>query len=161
MYSWLDILCFGSRSPTTSGCVLKSIHLQGLPNIENVIKIWSRTEQTFALKFSQPIPISTHHCVCECVCVRVCTSTRTPSCPTLCVPLDCSLPGSSVCGIFQTRIRELVAISFSRGSSQPRDRTYVSCLPHWQVGSLPAEPLGKPWATRDAHCGSFTEIWNP
>ena len=122
---------------------------------------WSRTEQTFALKFSQPIPISTHHCVCECVCVRVCTSTRTPSCPTLCVPLDCSLPGSSVCGIFQTRIRELVAISFSRGSSQPRDRTYVSCLPHWQVGSLPAEPLGKPWATRDAHCGSFTEIWNP
>ena len=39
------------------------------------------------------------------------------SCPTLCNPMDCSLPGSSVHGIFQTRILEWVAISFSRGSS--------------------------------------------
>ena len=48
-------------------------------------------------------------------------------CPTLCDPMDCSLPGSSVHGIFQARIMEWVAISFSRGSSQPRDRTQVSC----------------------------------
>ena len=46
--------------------------------------------------------------------------------PTLCDPMDCSLPGSSVQGIFQARILEWVAISFSRGSSQPRDRTQVS-----------------------------------
>ena len=45
------------------------------------------------------------------------------SCPTLCDPMDCSLPGSSAHGIFQTRVLEWVAISVSRGSSQPRDLT--------------------------------------
>ena len=49
------------------------------------------------------------------------------SCPTLCDPMDCSPPGSSVYGIFQARVLEWVAISFSRGSSQPRDRTQVPC----------------------------------
>ena len=53
-------------------------------------------------------------------------SSVTQSCPTLCDPMDCSLPGSSVHGIFQARILEWVAISFSRGSSQPRDRSRVS-----------------------------------
>ena len=48
------------------------------------------------------------------------------SCLTLCEPMDCSLPGSSVHGIFQARVREWVAISFSRGSSQPRDQTRIS-----------------------------------
>ena len=42
----------------------------------------------------------------------------TQSCPTLCDPIDCSLPGSSIHGIFQTRILEWVTISFSRRSSQ-------------------------------------------
>ena len=42
--------------------------------------------------------------------------------------MDCSLPGSSVHGIFQARVLEWVAISFSRGSSWPRDRTWVSCI---------------------------------
>ena len=50
------------------------------------------------------------------------------SCLTLCDPIDCSLPGSSVHGILQARILEWVAISFSRGSSQPRDQTQVSCI---------------------------------
>ena len=50
----------------------------------------------------------------------------TRSCPTLCDPVGCSLPSSSVHGILQARILEWVAISFSRGSSQPRDRTRVS-----------------------------------
>ena len=50
----------------------------------------------------------------------------TQSCPILCDPMDSSLPGSSVHGIFQARILEWVAISFSRGSSQPRDWTQVS-----------------------------------
>ena len=43
------------------------------------------------------------------------------SCPTLCDPIDCSLPGSSVHGIFQARVLEWIAISFSRGSSQSRN----------------------------------------
>ena len=41
----------------------------------------------------------------------------TQSCPTLCDPMDCSLPGSSIHGIFQATVLERVAISFSRGSS--------------------------------------------
>ena len=50
--------------------------------------------------------------------------------------MDCSLPGSSVHGISQARIPEWVAISFSRGSSKPRDQTHISFigrhrLPHW------------------------------
>ena len=49
-------------------------------------------------------------------------------CPTLCDPTDCSLQGSSVQGIFQAIVLEWVAISFSRGSSQPWDRTWVSCI---------------------------------
>ena len=48
-------------------------------------------------------------------------------CPTLCNPVDCSPPGSSVHEISQARIVEWVAISFPRGSSQPRDQTLVSC----------------------------------
>ena len=48
------------------------------------------------------------------------------SCPTLCDPLDCSLSGSSVHGIFQARVLEWIAIAFSRGSSQPGNRTPVS-----------------------------------
>ena len=46
----------------------------------------------------------------------------------LCNPMDCSPPGSSVHGILQASIQEWVAISFSRGSSQPRDLTRVSCI---------------------------------
>ena len=54
--------------------------------------------------------------VCECVCAQ--------SCLTLCDLMDCnSLPGSSVHGIFQARIVEWVVISYSRGSSRPRDQT--------------------------------------
>ena len=48
------------------------------------------------------------------------------SCPTLCDPMGCSLPAFSVHGIFQARILEWVAISFSRRSSRPRDWTWVS-----------------------------------
>ena len=50
--------------------------------------------------------------------------------------MDYSPPGSSVLGIFQARILEWVAMPFSRGSSQPRDRTrvsYVSCIGRWVV----------------------------
>ena len=55
--------------------------------------------------------------------------------------MDCSLPGSSVHGISQARILEWVAISFSRGSSPPRDQIHVSCLAG-RVFTM--EPPGKP-----------------
>ena len=50
------------------------------------------------------------------------------SCPTLCHPVDFSSPGSSVHGIPQARTLEWVAISFSTGSSRPKDRTWVSYI---------------------------------
>ena len=53
--------------------------------------------------------------------------------PTLCNPSDCSLPGSFLHGIIQARILEWVAISSSRGSSWPRDRTCVSCTDRWML----------------------------
>ena len=50
------------------------------------------------------------------------------SCPTVCGPMDCTQRGSSLHGIFQARILEWVAISYSRGFSWLRDRTLVSCI---------------------------------
>ena len=50
------------------------------------------------------------------------------SCPTLCDPMDCRLPGFSSHGIFHARVLEWVAISSSRGSSWTRDRSQVSCI---------------------------------
>ena len=67
------------------------------------------------------------------------------SCLTLYDPLDCSPPGSSVHGIFQTRIMEWVAISFSRGSSQLGDQTQVSCI---------ADVFFSDWDTREAQYGT-------
>ena len=63
---------------------------------------------------------------------------------TLCNPMDCKLPGSSVHGIFQARILEWVTISASRGSSQPRDRNpHLWCLLHWHADSLLTALPGK------------------
>jgi len=69
-------------------------------------------------------------------------------CRTLCDPIDCSPPGSSVHGILQARILQGVAMPFSRGSrvgsSQPRDQTCIfSPFLHWQMGSSPLAPPGK------------------
>ena len=50
------------------------------------------------------------------------------SCPTLCKPMDCNLPGSTVHGILQPRILERVAKLSSKGSSQSRDRNFISCV---------------------------------
>ena len=49
-------------------------------------------------------------------------------CLTLCDPMDWSLPASSVCGILQAVVLKWIAVSYSRGSSQPRDRTQVTCI---------------------------------
>jgi len=64
------------------------------------------------------------------------------SCPSLCNPVDYSLPGSFMHGILQARILEWVAISFSRGSSRPRDQTPVS--PALTGEFFTTEPPGKP-----------------
>ena len=61
--------------------------------------------------------------------------------------MDSSLPGSAILGIFQARILEWAAISFSRGSSQPRDRTRVSCI---------ADRRFTVWATM---LSRFSPVW--
>ena len=66
------------------------------------------------------------------------------SCLTICYPMDYSLPGSSVHGIFQARILEWVDISFSRGSFWPRVQTWVSCSSCIAGRFFTAEPSGKP-----------------
>ena len=58
-----------------------------------------------------------------------------------CNPMDCSPPGSSVHGISQARIQEWVAISFSRGSFQPRNWTHISSTGRWVLYH---------WTTREA-----------
>ena len=76
-------------------------------------------------------------CVCVCVCMLV-----PQSCPTLWDSMNYSLPGSSVHGILQARTLDLVAIPFSRESSQPRDYwTQVSCI---------AGRFFNVWVTREA-----------
>ena len=74
-------------------------------------------------------------------------------CPTLCNPMDCSPPGSSVHGISQARTLEWVATPFSRGSSQPRDQTPVS---------YPAGRFFTIWATREAPVEPSAKLkWGP
>ena len=70
-------------------------------------------------------------CVCVCVCVLV-----AQSCLTVCNAMDYSPTSSSVHGILQSRILEWVAVPFSRGSSRPRDQTWI-----WQIYSLLSEPM--------------------
>ena len=73
--------------------------------------------------------------------LKVKVKVKSLSCVRLFDPIDCSLPGSSVHGIFQARVLEWVAISFSRGSSRPRDPTHVSCIAR---GFFTTDPPGKP-----------------
>ena len=80
-------------------------------------------------------PIWLEH-VCVCLVAQLCL--------TVCNPLDCSPPGFSVHGIFQAKILEGIAISFSKGSSWPRDWTYVSCI-SWIGGRFFTH-----WAIREA-----------
>ena len=91
---------------------------------------------TFVLK-----DVYTCVCVCLCVCIYLLNmyintyisfiymwSEVAQSCSTLCDPMDCSLSGFSIHGIFQARVLKWIAIYFSRGPSQPRNRTRVSWL---------------------------------
>ena len=82
----------------------------------------------------------------ECVCVCVCARAHAKSlqlCPSLCDPVDYSLPGSSVHGILQARILEWVAIPSSRGSSWLRDWTRVSCSSCFEGRFFTSEPPKK------------------
>ena len=91
---------------------------------------------------------------CSAMCLSVCCYLVTKSYPKGCDPGDCSPPGSSAHGILQARILEWVAMSFSRGSSRPRDWTCVSCIGRWilycwatrEVPRIKQSFITKPWA---------------
>ena len=98
--------------------------------------------QTFLVYLSSPCVNEFWNCMtipCVCVCMCMCSVARL--CPTLWGPMDYRLPGSSVHGILQTRILEWVDYPSSRGSSQPRNWTGVSCV---------AGRFFSSWATREA-----------
>ena len=78
-------------------------------------------------------------CVCACMYMNV-YSEAAQLCLTLCDPVDCSLPGSSIHGILQARILEWVAISFSRDHPNPGIKPGSPAL---QADALPSEPPGK------------------
>ena len=109
---------------------------RGFRHPEEELGMWARKERCFLdveadSSGQQTLAtdiISVCVCVCVCVCARACTRMCTQLCPTLCHSLDCSPPVSSIQGILQTRILEWVAVSFSRGSSWPRDLSYFSCI---------------------------------
>ena len=89
------------------------------------------------------------------------------ACLTLCNPMHCSPPGSSVHGIFQARILEWVAISFSRESSHHRNRTQVSCIAGsfftlWSTRCFahsPNLPSGKKTLRDNVTCNRGTYYW--
>ena len=82
--------------------------------------------------------------VCVCVCAHACVCSVAQSCPTLCNPMDCNPPGSSVHGIFQARIQEhchslLQEIFLTQGLN-----SRLLSLLHWQAHFLPLSCLGNP-----------------
>ena len=81
------------------------------------------------------------------------------SCPTLCDPMNCNPPGSSVHGIFQARTLQWVAVPSSKGSSQPRDQTSVSCISY--VSCIGRQILYH-WTTREGHKSfNFCQVYRP
>ena len=89
------------------------------------------------------------------------------SCPTLCDPLNCSLPGSSILGILQARIPEWAAMPSSRGSSQPRDGTHISyvsfigrwILYHWAIREAPSYLVGSKRSSKYECLNPTVMIW--
>ena len=110
-------------SPTPRACSewCQLSHSCHLPNSSSVVP-FSSCPQSFPE--SRSFPMSQFFTVSEVAQLR----------PTLCDPMDCSLPGFSIHENFQARVVEWVAISFSRGSSQPRDRTWVFTVGDQSIG---------------------------
>ena len=101
---------------------------------------WSRGERPWETGIMLRLKVDILQSIYEMYFCPCCRSVA-ESCPVLCNCMDCSPPGTSIHGIFQTRILEWVAISYSRRSSWSRDQTHVSCIGRWILYY---------WATREA-----------
>ena len=135
-----DFIFLGSKITADSDCShkIKSRFLLGREAMINLDGVLKKQRHHFANKgpYNQSYGFS-----CSYVQMWEKWSEVTQSCLTLCDPMDCSLLGSSVHAVFQARVLEWVAISFSKGSSQPRNWTWSPAL---QEDALPSEPPGKP-----------------
>ena len=130
------------------------------PKVESIsppleFPLWSSSNHEIRWAFKSACVLGfASHC-CSSVVLKTtlpCTCAKSlQSCLTLCEPMDCSPPGSSVLGTLQARILEWVAMPSSRGSSWPRDRTHVSCI------SCTAGRFFTPWATWEAPCSTLLE----
>ena len=81
----------------------------------------------------------------RCLFVYVCVGVCGQSCPTVCSPMDCSPPGSSVHGIFQARILRGCHFLLQGLFPTQRSNPGLLCLLHWQTDFLPLYPLGSPY----------------
>ena len=121
-FKWWQVLRNSRRQKTRelqshlATCLERSQHtsLAALFTTEGMQQTRCASAETKMQYLQQNIP---------CVCAK-----SLQSCPTLCDPMDCSPPGSSVHGTLQARILEWVATPSSRGSTQPRDQSCISCI---------------------------------
>ena len=139
-----DFLSLGSKIPVDGDCSHEIRWLllgrKAMTSLDSVLKSKDITLST-KVHIIKAMVFSVVTYGCESWTVKKAESEVAQSCPTLCNPMDCSLSGSSVHGIFQARVLEWIAISFSRGSSRPRNRTQVSHI---------AGRCFIIWATREA-----------
>ena len=121
--TYLASLCLSFPSHKVAGDISNCLtKLQWVQNELMYAKPTCRPSARLEMRVRRPTPA----CGMQ---VRVCARAKSlPLCLTLCDPMDCSLPGSSVHGILQARKLEWVAIPSSSGSSQPRDGSHDSFL---------------------------------
>ena len=118
-----DSTCWEAAEPMSHNCQAHALEPM----------LWSPCSGAHKLQLLKPTCSRAHALQQGYVCAQ--------SCQILCDPMGCSPPVSSAHGIFQARIPGWVAISYSRGSSWPRDWT---CIPSTAGGFFTAEPPGKP-----------------
>ena len=128
-----------SSTEENLGWILASRNQLG-PSVEKIP--WRRKWQPAPVFLPGKFHAQQPRCTLLRICIHKVVSEVAQLCPTLCNLLDCSLPGSSIHGIFWAGVLEWVAIPFSRGSSWPRDQTLVSCI---------AGRCFTVWATRESH----------
>ena len=118
-----------------------------LPNLAPSLQDCAHTQRLTVLLLSLVMSLHGRQMCSMSVCLV------TQSHPTLCSPMDCSLPGSSVHGILQARILEWVAMPSSRGSSRPRNWTHISCIAD---RFFTTESPGKPADVQGSNSSLFT-----
>ena len=126
----ITIFIFELKIPKSSIVPISFLHSScSFLSCLNCFKNMASNHLEIMLPPKKLVPLSLFSCSVSlsangtCVCAKL-----LQSCSTLCDPRDYSLSGSTVHGILQARIMEWVAVPSSRGSSQPRDRTWVSYM---------------------------------